>query len=253
MSSTSLSSASSPFEIKLTGTGVSIRPAERAILNLKAESLQTSTPVEASEQVTTVANLIREIISPYCPQEDVAGAPKTDAGISHYSMTTLETSCHYHQARTDQGVTTEASTTYSARAEFNIKFSSFAVLNQLATRFSAMENISIKRLSWHLTNDTADSLKSGTRKKAALDAIQRARDYAEVFCNLTAEEAVARVKPISLTEHANYSHSTRPQLHYGKKERAAKVDEKELQFEPEDVSVEVRVDARFHVEELQQS
>ncbi|EAT80121.1 hypothetical protein HBH56_094680 [Parastagonospora nodorum] len=241
------------LEINVTGTGTAIRRAERGILVLQAQSQQLPSPEEASAVVTVTANILRDAIAPFCPQDEETGRTKEDAAISHYSMSTLDTSSQRERRPASEIRTDEApkyDTTYYARAEFNIKFSDFNALDKLATQFSAMENVSIKSIGWKLTDATLASIEGGARKRAAQNALQRARDYAEVFADLSAEEAVTMVKAIHINEDSYYQQSTKPQLHYGKRQRihGRVVDRGELQFEPEDVRLDIKVNGKFMVE-----
>jgi uncharacterized protein YggE len=239
------------LDIHVTGAGTAIRRAERGILVLQAQSEQLATAEDASAVVTSTANKIRDTIAPYCPQDEETGRTQEGAAIAHYSMSTLDTQSHRDKrTNTNPGEPHKYDTTYSARAEFNIKFSDFNALDKLVTQFSAMENIRIQRITWALTDATLASIEGGARKRAGQNALQRARDYAEVFADLSTEEALTKVKAVDVKETQYYQQSTRPQLHYGKMQRikGQLVEKAELQFEPEDVRLEVKVDAKFVVE-----
>jgi uncharacterized protein YggE len=243
-----------PLEIHVTGTGTAIRRAERGILVLEARSQQLPTAEEASTVVTSTATAIRDAIAPFCPQDEETGGTKANAAIAHYSMSTLDTSSNRerrHNANKNSDEAPKYDVTYSARAEFNIKFSDFAALDKLATQFSAMETIHIKSITWKLTDATFASIEGGARKRAAQNALQRAHDYAEVFADLSTEDAVRRVKAVDVKEDQYYQQSTKPQLHYGKKQRmfGEVVGRDELQFEPEDVRLDVKVTGKFVVED----
>ncbi|KAF1912076.1 hypothetical protein BDU57DRAFT_523426 [Ampelomyces quisqualis] len=243
-----------PLEINVQGVGTAIRRAERAILVLKAQSQYLPTPEEASAVVTLTANNLRDAIAPYCPQDEETGKTKENAAISHYSMSTLDTSSHRDRRSTASANTQDEpakyDTTYFARADFNIKFSDFSALDKLATQFSRMENVRIERITWALTDATLQSIEGGARKRAAQNALQRARDYAEVFADLSTEGATTKVRAVDVRESQYYQQSTRPQLHYGKRQRleGMVLDKAELQFEPEDVRLQVKVDGKFVVE-----
>lgn len=243
--------APSHLEINVTGTGYTVRKAERAILVLQATCEKKPTPAEASAAVTQTANILREAITPYCPQDGATGQTLPGAAISHYSMSTLDTSSYTNQregsGRDGKGPIYDV--TYSARADFHIKFADFDILDTLATKFSAMNNVRISRINWCLTDDTLASIKGGARKLAAQDAIQKACDYAAVFAGLE-EEHMGKVKALEIKEDQYYSQSTRPQLHYGKAQRHSmtNTNKEELQFQPEDVRLEVKVNAKFVVE-----
>ncbi|KAF2469506.1 uncharacterized protein BDR25DRAFT_50156 [Lindgomyces ingoldianus] len=235
------------LEINVTGSGYVVHAADRAILVLQAQSRQLPSPAEASAAVTSTANVLREAILPHCYQDNTAGHAMGGAAISHYSMSTLDTSNHQQRPDKDGNM---FPTTYSARVEFHIKFSDFDVLNTLATKFSAMENIKIQKINWCLTDDTLNGIRGSARKLAAQDAIQRGWDYAEVFARVPAEDLAKKVVATSVKEETYYSQSTRPQLHYGKKLRMEGTHpqgREELQFQPEDVRLEAKVSARFIV------
>lgn len=241
------------LEINVQGSGSAIRRAERALLVLEATSGQRNTQEEASRLVTLTANKIRDTITPHCPQDEETGQTKENSPIAHFSMTSLETSSYRERINTNDKDAKEATyhTTYTGRASFTIKFADFSVLDELATLFSAMDNVRIERIKWALTDATTNSIKGGARKQAAEDAIQRARDYAEVFAGVDAGTAAKKVKAVKINEGHHYSQSTRPKLHYGKAQRMyGHVVEKSdlLRFEPEDVSLEVSIDGKFEIE-----
>ena len=248
--------AGSPLEINVTGSGTAIRKAERGILVVQAQSSHVATAEEATHIVTSAAAAVRDLISPHCPQDEEEGRTQSDSAISHYSMSTLDTNMHHDRRSTAIGEKSQFDMSYSASAKFNIKFSDFTVLDTLATQLSAMENIRVESVDWRLTDKTQHSITSTARKAAAHDAIQRARDYAEVFANLSTEEAERKVKAVLIEENSFYTTSTKPQLHYGKSRhygRSGRVPREskstELQFQPEDVRLEVKVTGKFVVEE----
>jgi uncharacterized protein YggE len=233
------------MEIKVSGTGHCTRKAERAILVLQAKSDQHPTAAEASATVISTASKIRELITPHCPQDETTGATAADAAISHYSMTTLDTTSHRERKDYDRE---EYVTTFSARAVFHIKFADFSVLNTLTTQFSGMPNVTIQRIEWHLTDATKASIEERARKHAAQHAIEKARNYAEAFAGVANEDLGRRVKAVEVVDKGYYKTDTRPQLHYGKGLRRGAVERSdELQFQPEDVRMELNVEAKFIV------
>jgi uncharacterized protein YggE len=240
-----------PLEINVTGTGTAIHRAERATLVLQAQAQQCPTAQEASSVVTTAANELRNAIMPYCPPDEETGRAKEDAAVSHYSMSTLDTSSRRDVRPRTAGVgrTSELDITYSARGNFNIKFTKFDVLEKLTTQFSAMDGVRILRIDWHLTDATLASTEADARKRAAQNALQRARDYAEVFANLSAEGAVERVQAVDVRESGYGQQTSRQQRQIRKQMMSGPVTEKtEMLFEPEDVILEVKIDAKFVVE-----
>ncbi|KAF2825400.1 hypothetical protein CC86DRAFT_42922 [Ophiobolus disseminans] len=243
-------------EINVTGTGSATRRAERATLVLQVHSRTCPTSDDASAALTTFINKLTESIGPYCPDDAGTGRIKGDAAISHYSIDIRDTNNHRErQSEPSSFMISKASTyatSYSGRADLDIDFADFKLLNTLATQFSTTENVSIQRVIWHLTEATLASVESLARKEAAKNALQRARDYAEVFADISAEEAVHKVKVVVVTEGSKYEQRTRPQMHYGRKQsvKTKFLKEKaELTFEPVDIVVEVKVQGKFVVGE----
>jgi hypothetical protein len=238
------------LEINVTGSGTAIHRAERGILVVQARSAHVNTAEEATQIVTSTATSIRELISPHCPQDEEQGRTESSSAISHYSMSTLDTNMQHDRRTTAVGEKSQYDMSYSASAQFNIKFSNFTILDTLATQLSAMENVRVESVSWRLTDATQHAITSTARKAAAHDAIQRARDYAEVFAGLSADEATRKVRAVCIDESGYYTTSTKPQLHYGKSQRTIKERKStELQFQPEDVRLEARVSGKFVVGE----
>lgn len=234
-------------EISVDGKGSAIRPAERAIISLSAESPRVSTTAEASEIITSTANRLRELLTPLCPQDEKTRRTLPDAPVVHYSMSSIETASHpvFHYDTKEY-----EDTLFSAHAGFEIKVQDFAILNKITTTFSSMENVTIKSITWKLTDSTLEAIKGGARKRAGADAIQKAWDYAEVFAGVSGSqvELRRRVRPVAVGENNfGYNEINRPHLHHGKGMRGSRTASEELQFEPEDVRLEVSVSARFVV------
>ncbi|ORY17257.1 hypothetical protein BCR34DRAFT_555731 [Clohesyomyces aquaticus] len=231
------------LEINVTGTGYAIRSSERAILVLQAQSDQVATPKEASAALASTTKAIRDVITPHCPQDKTTGRTYEGAPIAHYSTSTMDTSFHKERAAPDG---TTFPTLYSARQEFHIKFADFDLLDSLAMELSSMKNVKIQKIDWRLTDATSESIHNIARKAAAKNAITKAHDYAEVFAGVKTEDLSEKVKAMDISERSYYNQSTTPQLHHGKGQRFVK-REKELQFQPEDVRLEVQVTAKFVV------
>lgn len=242
-------------EINVTGIGSATRRAERGTLVLQVQSRTFPTTEEASAALTLFTNKLTETIGPYCPDDASIGRNKGDAAISHYYIDVRDTSNHRErQSEPSSFMISKASTyatSYSARADLYIDFADFNLLYTLATQFSTAENVRIQHVTWHLTEATLASVERNARKEAAKNALQRARDYAEVFADLSTEGAAQKVKAVNVTEVSKYEQTTRPQKHYGRKQSVKTKFVKEmveLTFEPVDVVVEVKVQGKFVVE-----
>jgi hypothetical protein len=237
-----------PLTITVTGTAHTLRPATRAILVLKASTPELSTAARASATITYTAKQIRDAIEPHCPSDPDTGRIVDGAGVSHYSMGSLDTSS---ARRSVDKYNTEYETVHTASTSFNIKFADFALLNRLATQLSALEAVEIQRIEWHLTDAQELSIHSEARRNAAADAVQRAYDYAAVFAGVKEGDLKRRVRAIKVEEDGNYRLGTGPQLHSTKTKLRGNEDFKreELRFVPEDVRLSVCVEGVFVVEE----
>ncbi|KAI0017046.1 hypothetical protein F4780DRAFT_782672 [Xylariomycetidae sp. FL0641] len=96
------------------------------------------------------------------------------------------------------------------------------------------------------------SLRYGTRKAAARDAIKLARNYAGAgaFCCLLPQGTASKVRPVRLLENFhNYSTSLRPQLQIGKGAQSIGYEDEDqpLYFGPGDIWLEVHVGVTFAV------
>ncbi len=229
-------------QITVNGKGAHVTPAERALLVLQAKSNEADSAKEATEIVTATANTLREMILPLFPTIEGTGRATADAAIVHYAMTSMGTSLQTYNRNKD-----DEKTLFSAKVDLHIKFRDFGALNGFATKVSAMDNVSVSEISWRLTDETALRASAAARKVAGKNAVERAYDFAQAVCDVPGAACAARVVPVDVTEDDYYKHSTRPQLHYAKGLRGISTGNHELQFEPEDVSVEVSVTARFEV------
>lgn len=230
-------------EITVTGQGVHVLPAERAVLILKVQSNEVESQKEATAIVTATANTLREMIHPLYPTVEGTGRAADDAAIVHYAMTTMGTaSVTKYNKDWD-----ESKPRFCADVEFHIKFRNFGAINGFATKVSAMDNVAIGRISWNLTDETLLTATAVARKAAGRSAVQKAHDFAQAVCGVEESACAARIVPVEVTENWSYAHSTRPQLHFGKALRGTSTGDHELQFEPEDVSVEIAINISFEV------
>jgi uncharacterized protein YggE len=244
-----------PLEIKVTGSASAHQPAERATLILHLNTGNHPTSEDALTALTSTINNLVVKFSPYCSSSN----EPENIGIPSYSLYSLDTS--NYRDRQSEGtsssfLTSKASSTYhikyAASIDLHVDFADFNILNTFVPQFTAMEMVSIRRVDWHLTETTLEELKGTARKRAAQNALQRARDYAEVFAGLGAEDAVGRVRAKEIKEEGKYEERTRTRVHVGKKMGGGmKFIQKnvELTYEPRDVVVNVDVEGKFVVED----
>ena len=89
------------LEIEIKGSGHVTRPAERAIVSLKADA-NGSTPSAASADITATAAKIRDMVNDHM-LHDENNEILPDSAIAHWSMSKLETSRRFTPASSARG------------------------------------------------------------------------------------------------------------------------------------------------------
>jgi hypothetical protein len=246
-----------PLKINVTGSGTATRLAERATLVVQVQSQPKLTVQDASAALPPSISKLIETIAPYCPQDEKTGQKKEVASISHYFVDIRDVSNHRdRQSDTSSSFMSVSSksivtNTYCAKADIYIVFIDFVALAYMASHLSAMDNVSVQRVTWSLSEAAKDEVAGIARKAAAKNALQRARDYAEVFADLSADEAVRQVKAVDLKEDAKYENKTKPRMYFGRRPNVKTIavqGQAEVQLEPVDVVVEVKIEGKFVVE-----
>jgi hypothetical protein len=231
------------LEINVTGSGSATRLAERATLVVQVQSQPKLTVQDASAALPSSISRLIEM-------------KKEVASVSHYFVDIRDVGNHGdRQLSTSTSFMSVSSKstfshTYCAKADIYIVFSDFVALAYMASHLSAMDNVSVQRVTWSLSEAAKEELASSARKAAAKNALQRARDYAEVFADLSADEAVRQVKAVDLKEDAKYEHKTKPRMYFGRRPNVKTIavqGQAEVQLEPVDLVVEVKIEGKFVV------
>jgi uncharacterized protein YggE len=232
-----------PFEINVTGHGTCIYPAERVLLELEAKAESQTSQAEASSAVIATANVARDMLNPHYRHNQLTGEPVVGSPIEFYLISTTRPSV---STEPNSSQTAEKLTTYTAQCTINIKFKDFELLNRLATDFSSMKNIRILRVVWYLIDGTIEHVSATARKRAAEDAVAKAADYAVAFAGATR----TRLRPTSVQETKYNVLKSRPvagRFRVSEELGGPPAATWELQYEPEDVRVEVQVSAKFGI------
>jgi uncharacterized protein YggE len=242
--------------ITVTGTGSTTLPAEHPTLTLQLQSRPCPTTEEAPAALEHFIAQLSETLALYCPKGEKSGP---NAAIAHYSVGTHDVVSHHERNSESSGfmsVSSKASVTgsYVAKADIYVVFADFSTLNSLAAQFNAMDSVSVQGVQWGLSDVSLAATRASSRKAAAKDALQRARDYAQAVTDMHADEAVQRIKAVHLKEMRKYEMSTKSKLWYGRKtsgqEKSVGAKGKaEMHYEPVDLVGSVRVEGRFVVVE----
>lgn len=178
------------FIVNVSGAATIPRTAERALLDVQISSSGESHQA-VTEEVTSSARTLRTMLSKNSPSDDSEEA-KSNAAVAHWSMTSLKTSST--SPRENQGKLIEgAAKIYDTEVSFDIRFRDFDALGPFATTLASLAHVKIRSVNWILTDATARSFHSQLRKMATVDAMQRARDFAETL-------GFTKVRPLELNE-----------------------------------------------------
>ncbi|KAK5164891.1 uncharacterized protein LTR77_009555 [Saxophila tyrrhenica] len=229
---------STPFILTVTGESTIPHPAERALLNI---SVETSGPNKASvsDSVLTTAKHLESLLRSLSPasesDEDKAASP-----LAHWSKTGLTATSHIPYK--DDG--TAEPRQFDGSITFDIRFKDFAALGAFGEKLSALPHVEVKGVHWILTPATEKSFRSRLRREAAQDALEKAKDYAEVLgCfDVRAVELTEGGEGMSGMGRATQSLGPRTRQLARKGGR----DESPLEFQPEEVRMGMEVEVKFH-------
>ncbi|KAJ5624956.1 hypothetical protein N7510_001265 [Penicillium lagena] len=178
-----------PLKITVTGTSSIFRHPERGILTINVSARGFAQEVvgkEATETFKELHQLFRDLSA---KTED--GEVKPDAAVINFSAGHLRT--WTRDTNEERGRQREH------RADMNIQvvFRDFTKMSEVVSSLAWRPNVEISGINWRLTEDTEKALGSESRKEAIRDAINKARDYAEV--------AGVEVVPVDIQEKATHS------------------------------------------------
>ena len=183
-------------KIEVIGNSTISRRAERAVLHVRVESFDHD-QVEVSTNVTQTANVLQGLLEDLSPRDTTTGRPTHNAAVTHWSMSTLTIDSYFSRA---DGKTNPLRT-YTTHTSFEAKFADFARLGAVATQMSALPCVSISHIDWRLTDVTRASFATQSRRKAVLDAVEQAKDFA-------AAVGKGEVRPVSISDWRGYRMAT---------------------------------------------
>lgn len=179
-----------PVKIHVEGHSTIYRLAERAAMSVDISS-EGPAQDAVSTAVTTTARTLQATLDELCPR--ITGGNKDgeispDAPISFYALEALSTWSRADTVTDKEGLEKETGgRTYGARTHLDIRFRDFSRLGSMTNMLSTTPLVSIKGVTWNLTEETEALLAVQSRREALEDAVQRARDFADVVGCKTVE------------------------------------------------------------------
>lgn len=159
----------------MTGTSSILRQPERAFLTLCVSSHGPSQET-VSKETTSRSNHIQQHLKQLAPKTET-GAPTSDASVTAFSVGFLRSWSRIPFT----GGNEPRPRVYHAEVKISANFRNYTTLSEFTATLLCLSNIEILGIDWQLTAPTKKSLGSESRKLAMLDAVEKARDYAEVI------------------------------------------------------------------------
>ena len=240
-----------PFTINVDGRAEIPHPAERALIDVVISS-SGNNKASVSEEVLTTAKHVENLLGELSPQDESPEAMQA-APLAHWSKTSLTATSHVPYDDNSNPLARQ----YDASIQFDIRFKEFKALGAFGARLSALSHVEVRSIRWILTDATEKSYRARLRKEAALDALEKARDYCEVL-------DCSNVRPLELEEvryfsgAASYGRNTTRyaqspgSMRMQSASRSAREsandarDESPLEFKPEEVKMSMEIRVKFH-------
>ncbi|KAG9650107.1 hypothetical protein KCU64_g9186, partial [Aureobasidium melanogenum] len=237
-----------PISVAVTGIAIMPQKAERALVDVEICSTGFSRAF-VSEEVQLSCQRLEDLLrkSSTTQNDHNPNAGTEPAIVAHWSMTSITTTSHLP---TDECGTAlkNAQRIYSTSVCFDIRVREFGKLGTFASQVSRLPYTLIHSVRWALTSTTRQAYESRLRTMAAKDALERAKDYAKAL-GLTA------VWPVEVKEAQWGYHDASAVMKVQEKAidmRRPVVDSDpafaDLFFEPEEVTMSMRIDCKFEAE-----
>ena len=225
------------LEIRLNGTSVIARHAERAVLSVKVSSEGPSQDT-VSNDVTSTSNNLAKKFKELAPQSE-DGSTTADAPVTIFSMTSMRTSSWIPTiSRNNENV--QLPRQYQATTMFKVIFRNFNKLGEITGTLFKTPHTTIEGTEYILTDQTKEDLGSESRKAALRDAIRKAQDYADVVGK--------KVVAVEISEQS-YSVGIRTKQMARRNDTGSSVSYVDgLTVEPEDVELRSSVGVKFVAE-----
>lgn len=164
-----------PLTITVSGQSVIGRHPERGVLKVAVRADGPQQEV-VSKEVTSTSNQLHQLFKELSPKTE-SGYATVDAPVTTFSSTVLKTWSRVSTDDKDRPLPR----VYHATSSFQVIFRDFTKMSEVVGKLVAYPKVEIDSIDWQLTDGTLTALGSESRKQAIRDAIQKAKDYAEVL------------------------------------------------------------------------
>lgn len=219
------------LEISVNGTSSLHHVAERGVLYVDVIS-ESVDQAAVSEDVKNTSNKIKETFEQLTPKTET-GSATPEASVTKFSMGLLQSYSYIPRDKDNRPLPR----VFKVQVSFEAIFRDFEKLGLIASNLFATPHVQVNRIEWRLTDSTKEKLESESRKAALVDAIRRAKEYAEivqrevVVVTITDNGYTTRHRTMQTVEQAAIFSSARSPVG--------------VDLEPEDIEVRGSVEAKF--------
>lgn len=164
-----------PLSISVTGRSTIELDPQRCVLHVAVKSDGPDHDT-VSKEVTTTSNQLNQYFKTLSPKPE-AGTTAVDAPVTTFSSTHVRTGSRIPYDDNNKPL----DRVYYASSSFQATFRDFSKMNEVMGKLVAIPKVEIGSIDWRLTPETQKSLGSQLRREAMHDAINKAKDYAEVI------------------------------------------------------------------------
>lgn len=219
------------LEISVKGTSTLHHVAERGVLYVDVIS-ESPDQAAVSEDVKKTSNEINETFQQLAPKTETGNATP-EASITKFSMGLLRNYSYIPRDKDNKPLPLA----HNAKISFEAIFRDFEKLGLIASNLFAKPHVHVNRIEWRLTDPTKEKLESESRKAALLNAIRRAKEYAEIV-----QREVVVVKILDDGHKTGHRTLQSPRYdHFG----GVSSSPAGIALEPEDIEVTASVEVKF--------
>lgn len=164
-----------PLSISVNGVSVVEHAPERGVLQVAVRT-EGSDQGTVSKEVTTTSNEVNQFFTNLSPKTET-GTTAIDAPVTTFSSTRIRTWSVVPRDNKNKPL----DRVYHASSSFAITFRDFTKMSEVVGKLVAIPMVEIESIDWRLTDETQKALGSQSRKEAMRDAINKAKDFADVI------------------------------------------------------------------------
>lgn len=215
-----------PLSISVRGESVIEHEPERGVLHVTVKSDGPDQDT-VSKEVTSTSNQLNQFFKNLSPKTET-GTTAADAPVTTFSSTHVRT---WSIVPTDDN-NKPLDRVYHASSSFAVIFRDFSKMGEVVGKLVALPKVEVNSIDWRLTDETKKALGSQSRKEAMCDAINKAKDFADVIGR---EVVAVKVEDGGSGSYGNVTHQPRRRMLYAASAALDDDDTDALDLTPEQI------------------